>query len=62
MPFIPTLLKKVSRVWEVLDEHKDEMLEQLMCYGDNGIETNWGMYLKHSYKEYVEYVAKMRMM
>ena len=33
-----------------------------MCYGDNGIETNWGMYLKHSYKEYVEYVAKMRMM
>jgi hypothetical protein len=38
------------------------MLEQIIWDGDNGIETNWGMYLKHSYKEYVKYFAKMRKM
>ncbi len=55
-----SFIKKVGCIWEVLDEHKDEMLEQITWDGDNGIETNWGMYLKHSYKEYVEYFAKMR--
>ena len=60
--FIPAILKKVGRIWEVLDEREDELLEQVTWEGDNGIETNWGMYLKHSYKEYVEYFAKMRKM
>ena len=46
-PFILAFLKKVGHVWEVLDEHKDEMLEQIMRDGDNGIETNWGMYLTY---------------
>ncbi len=27
--FIPAILKKVGCVWEVLDEHEDEMLEQI---------------------------------
>ena len=36
-------LKKVGRIWEVLDEREDEMLEQVTWEGDNGIETNWGM-------------------
>ena len=29
---------------------------------DNGIETNWGIYLKHVYKQYVKYFVKMRKM
>ena len=58
--FILAVLKMVGCVWEVLDEHEDEMLEQITRDGNDGIETNWGMYLKHMYKEYAEYFAKMR--
>jgi hypothetical protein len=36
------------------------MFKQITWNRDNGIETNWGIYLKHSCKEYVEYFAKMR--
>ncbi len=58
--FILAVLTKVGRVWEVVDEHEEEMLEQKTRDEDNGIETNLEMYLKHIYKEYVDYFAKMR--
>ena len=52
--FILAVLTKVGRVWEVVDEHEEEMLEQETRDEDNGIETNLEMYLKHIYKEYVD--------
>jgi hypothetical protein len=60
--FIPAILVRVGKkLWEVMDENDDQLLEQLDWDGDEGITNMIGMYICHPSKSFCSHFQSRTM-
>jgi hypothetical protein len=60
--FIPAILVRVGKkLWEVMDENDDELMEQLDWDGDEGIANMIGMYIRHPSKSFCDHFQSRAM-